>query len=76
MTYNKSQSQSIPKLLIDITEQPFAHGHAYVALSRATNSLDVCIYCNENQLHETCDKNNINEYMPVITNIVYTDILF
>ena len=76
MTYNKSQSQSIPKLLIDITEQPFAHGHAYVALSRATNSLDVRIYCNENQLHETCDKNSINEYMPVITNIVYTDILF
>jgi hypothetical protein len=34
MTFNKSQSQTLNKVLLDCTGEPFAHGHAYVAFSR------------------------------------------
>jgi hypothetical protein len=36
MTYNKSQGQTLHKVLLDVTTPPFAHGHLYVALSRVT----------------------------------------
>jgi hypothetical protein len=32
MTYNKSQSQTLFKVLLDITSPPFSHGQMYVAL--------------------------------------------
>ena len=32
MTYNKSQSQTLYKVLLDITTPPFAHGHFYVTM--------------------------------------------
>ncbi len=33
MTYNKSQSQTLQKVLLDISEPPFNHGQLYVAMS-------------------------------------------
>ena len=34
MTYNKSQSQTLSKVLLDVTSPPFSHSQLYVALSR------------------------------------------
>ncbi len=34
MTYNKSQSQKLSKVLLDITSPPCSHGQLYVAQSR------------------------------------------
>jgi hypothetical protein len=41
MTYNKSQGQTLQRVLLDVSNPPFAHGHLYVALSRVTNYSDI-----------------------------------
>ena len=45
MTYNKSQGQTLNKVLLDTVHSPFAHGHLYVALSRITSYKNIRIYC-------------------------------
>jgi hypothetical protein len=52
MTYNKSQGQTLQKVLLDTVHSPFAHGHLYVALSRVTNYANIRIYCSENNLFD------------------------
>lgn len=44
MTFNKSQSQTLQKVLVDITAPPFSHGQLYVALSRVRHSDDTSLY--------------------------------
>ena len=73
MTYNKSQSQTLDRVLIDCTGEPFAHGHAYVAFSRVRNCKNVRVFVNEDQLHDSGIRPG--EMMPVITNIVYQEII-
>jgi len=67
MTYNKSQSQTLQRVLLDITRAPFAHGHLYVALSRVTNFANIAIYCDS-------DTNTLC-HAPIATNVVYDEIL-
>jgi hypothetical protein len=43
MTYHKCQGQTMKRVLLDISNPPFAHGHLYVALSRVTNYQDIKI---------------------------------
>ena len=73
MTYNKSQSQTLDKVLVDCTEEPFAHGHAYVSFSRVRENDNISAYVNEEQLHPIGDSSD--RMMPVISNIVYKNIL-
>ena len=73
MTYNKSQSQTLEKVLVDCTGEPFAHGHSYVSFSRVRNNDKISAYVDEQQLHPVGDSSN--KMMPVISNIVYKDIL-
>jgi hypothetical protein len=73
MTFNKSQSQTLDRVLIDCTGEPFAHGHAYVAFSRVRNCKNARVYVTEDQLHES--GNNHGEMMPFITNIVYQEVI-
>jgi hypothetical protein len=66
MTYNKSQGQTLQKVLLDVSVPPFAHGHLYVALSRVTNYSDIKIICQEDQLYHQA---------PKIWNTTSTDLL-
>ena len=73
MTYNKSQSQTLSKVLLDITTPPFSHGQMYVALSRVRDCNNIVMYLTEEQLmishvHPT-------GFMPTVNNIVYQDVL-
>lgn len=66
MSYNKSQGQTLQRVLLDITTPPFAHGHLYVALSRVTLYSDVHILCDSSQLFDG---------VPFATNTTYPELL-
>jgi hypothetical protein len=66
MTYNKCQGQTMKKVLLDISNPPFAHGHLYVALSRVTNYQDIKIICMSEQIYENA---------PVINNVTYSELI-
>ncbi len=73
MTNNKSQSQTLQKVLLDITHPPFSHGQFYVALSQLTDCKKFVISLTEEQLIESSD--SPTGYMPTVNNIVYQDVL-
>jgi hypothetical protein len=50
MTYNKSQSQTLVKVLLDITSPPFIHRQLYVSLSRVRGCRNINIYLTEEQV--------------------------
>ena len=73
MTFNKYQSQTMKKVLLDCTGEPFAHGHAYVAFSRVRDCDNIRVFVQDEQLHPVGDNDAPNAVMPVIiSNIVYS----
>jgi ATP-dependent DNA helicase PIF1 len=73
MTYNKSQSQTLSKVLLDITTPPFSHGQLYVALSRVRDCNNIRMYLTEEQL--IINESHLTGFMPSVNNIVYQDVL-
>lgn len=73
MTYNKCQSQTLIKVLLDITTPPFSHGQAYVALSRVRDSNNIVLFLHDDQLvpEPTTDTG----FMPTFDNIAYQEVL-
>ena len=59
MTKNKSQGQSLPWCVNDITVESFSHGQEYVALSRPQEFRHAAIFCLESQIDDgaVCIKN-------------------
>ena len=66
MTYNKSQGQTLKKVLLDTVHSPFAHGHLYVALSRITDYENIRIFCAEHNLFDN---------WPVVASIFFPELL-
>ena len=73
MTYNKSQSQTLVKVLLNITSPPFSHGQLYVSLSRVRDCRNINIYLTEEQV--TMSPYNSSVIMLTVNNIVYQDVL-
>ena len=66
MTYNKSQGQTIERVLMVIITPPFTHGHVYVPLSKVTNYANIRMYCR--------DVDTVG-FSPILTYIVYPEFL-
>ena len=73
MMYNKSQSQTLQKVLLDITEPPFSHGQLYDAMSQVRNCKNIAMYLTDEQLIMSGDSPTC--HMPTVNNIVYQDVL-
>jgi ATP-dependent DNA helicase PIF1 len=70
MSLNKSQGQEFSKVLMDITEPSFSHGHTYVGLSRIHHFKDIGFFCTDTQILQRENENPC----PIFTNIVYKDL--
>jgi hypothetical protein len=73
MTYNNSQSQTLSKVLLDITSPPFSHGQLYLALSCVRDYNNIRFYVTEHQLMQS--NISFTGFMPTVNNIVYEDVL-
>ena len=73
MTYNKSQSQTLSKVLLDITSPPFSHGQLYIALSHVRDYNNISFYVIKEQLMQS--NISLTGLMPTVDNIVYEDVL-
>jgi hypothetical protein len=74
MAYNKSQSQKLFKVLLDITSPPFSHGQLCVALSQVRHCKNIVMYLTEEQLMMSSDS-RLTDFMQTVNNIVYQDVL-
>lgn len=88
MTINKSQSQTLNTVLLDCTEEAFAHGQTYVALSRVRSGRNIKIYrpvtspaVDTNHSHANPADNSNHSALEEssqqdeVSNVVYTDLI-
>jgi ATP-dependent exoDNAse (exonuclease V) alpha subunit len=71
MTFNKSQGQEFQMVLADIRNNPFTHGHLYVALSRIRIARNIKLFTNVPavNLHES-DEDRLAA-IPTVINVVF-----
>jgi hypothetical protein len=63
MTFNKAQGQEWERVLVDLRNPAFTHGHLYDVLSRIRLSCNIRAFCDEDKV--------IQEH-PITRNVVYT----
>ncbi len=69
MTYNKSQSQTLSKVILNITSPPFSHGQLYIAPSHVQDYNNIRFYVTEDQLMQS--NTSSTGFIPTVDNIVY-----
>jgi ATP-dependent DNA helicase PIF1 len=73
LTYNKSQGQTLKKVLLDVRTPLFAHGFLYIGLSRVQHPKDVAFFVNNYLLHSNPSPSSWHN-KPVISNVVYSEV--
>jgi citrate lyase synthetase len=74
MTYNKSQGQEFEQALVDIRNNPFTHGHLYVALTRVRKAKNVRLFTNPPKVSTEDGRTFLPldpPDPPIVTNVVY-----
>ena len=74
MTYNKSQGQEFEQALVDIRNNPFTHGHLYVALTRVRKAKNVRLFTNPPKVSTEDGRTFLPSDPPdppIVTNVVY-----
>jgi hypothetical protein len=69
LTYNKSQGQTLDKVLLDVRLLLFNHGYLYVGMSRVQLYSQIAFFINDKQCHPSSGSHVI------VGNIVYTAVL-
>jgi len=72
-TYNKSQSQTLEKVVLDIRNALFAHGFLYVGMTRIRIAKNMVFFCRKDQLY-TDEENGLIDVIKV-NNVVYLDVI-
>ena len=78
MTINKSQGQTLPWSIFDVSIPCFTHGQGYVALSRANFFPNTAMFCNKSQIFDnavTFENVVYNELLEDLDNIEYDEFL-
>jgi hypothetical protein len=71
MTIDKSQGQSMNKVIIDIRNSSFSHGQSYVAFSRVRDANNVLLFCQSDQKDGSC-LHIQNVVYPMLCNIPFS----
>jgi len=72
-TFNKSQSQTLEKVVLDIRNALFAHGFLYVGMTRIRIAKNMVFFCRKDQLYSD-EENGLIDVIKV-NNIVYMDVI-
>ena len=80
MTFNRSEGQTLKRVVLDLRSELFAHGFLYVGLSRVTDVGNLFLFAPPNKLYY-CQGDQVDNYHRyfnggvVVSNVVYGDCL-
>jgi len=75
MTYNKSQGQTLDKVLLDVRSYLFNHGYLYIGLSRVQLYSNIALFLNNTRLMTHLPPSDEYYMSPHIANLVYCEAL-
>ena len=76
MSVNKSQGQTLGRVVADSTDESFAHGQTYVCKSRVSDRKNLMMYILSSQLVESNNEGDPEGTLwPTMTNVVYKGVL-
>lgn len=76
ITFNKSQGQTLEKVILDLRSNLFAHGYLYVGLSRVFDCNNMYLYARKEDLYYSNHQHEAHiNHGCIINNIVFKDIL-
>jgi len=71
LTINRSQGQTLARVLLDLRHAPFEHGQAYVAISRVRLPAHLAVFVNAS----CCLDRNDGSRCAVLATVVYPELL-